>query len=375
MSRKIIIHIGSHKTGTSSIQRSLYNNKSLLKRYNIEYFTKSTHILKYQILDNVGNYVYYNLKSKKFIISSKLSEDLKKTSPSKTIIISSEDFWNIDYNEYKIFFNELKKEFDEIDIIAYIRRQDELALSLYQEILKMDSSYYNQLISLDDIFIKDPQKTPFYNYYQIFDNLLRFIPKERIKIKIFEKKLLKNQNVVDDFFNLIGINNDYQRFSENISVSSNQLQVLKILHKRRVDPIVRKYIIEQIKKNDKKFYPKKSSAKLFYNKLKNHNRELNRNFNISKNEYLFTDNFDQYGYSEENNAEIIKSEITNLINSRYWSLYCFSILFKHKIIKGYMYILYHIFSFFRLFFPGVSFLRKIEKNYIDRIFSMHRQIS
>ena len=375
MSRKIIIHIGSHKTGTSSIQRSLYNNKSLLKRYNIEYFTKSTHILKYQILDNVGNYVYYNLKSKKFIISSKLSEDLKKTSPSKTIIISSEDFWNIDYNEYKIFFNELKKEFDEIDIIAYIRRQDELALSLYQEILKMDSSYYNQLISLDDIFIKDPQKTPFYNYYQIFDNLLRFIPKERIKIKIFEKKLLKNQNVVDDFFNLIGINNDYQRFSENISVSSNQLQVLKILHKRRVDPIVRKYIIEQIKNNDKKFYPKKSSAKLFYNKLKNHNRELNRNFNISKNEYLFTDNFDQYGYSEENNTEIIKSEITNLINSRYWSLYSFSILFKHKIIKGYMYILYHIFSFFRLFFPGVSFLRKIEKNYIDRIFSMHRQIS
>ncbi|RQW61711.1 hypothetical protein [Vibrio viridaestus] len=132
---KLIFHIGTHKTGTSFIQRYLNLNKSKLMSSGILY---PTSIISG---DNHGDFAN-SFKSSDEKLSLKMLLDLKNeidTSKCDTVLISSECFLenkiipsNLSVRLSKVFCN---KDYD-VSFIAFIRPQFDWFTSLYNEIIR-----------------------------------------------------------------------------------------------------------------------------------------------------------------------------------------------------------------------------------------------
>ena len=134
--KKIYIHTGQDKTGTSSVQQMLFDNRlKLNEENNISFFTTDikNRLIKY------GNSCCWikidkrNVKNDASIVSPEiLAQNLAKL--PNDVIMSAECFaWIFDKKELLIFKEELSKFFDKIIIIVYIRRQDKQIISLYQQ--------------------------------------------------------------------------------------------------------------------------------------------------------------------------------------------------------------------------------------------------
>lgn len=137
--KKVFLHIGLEKTGTSAIQYFLKINKYLLKQHsNIcipQYRAKDSvfthHRLAKSFFSNQNiakkHRSYSNFELRRFL-------DLIKSSPASTIIISSELFAFYNTGEVEQLNNYLS-DFD-VQIVLFLRRQDEYLEAQYAQHLK-----------------------------------------------------------------------------------------------------------------------------------------------------------------------------------------------------------------------------------------------
>jgi hypothetical protein len=131
----LLIHVGLHKTGTTSVQNQLYRHRECLLAEGILYPTSglfgSQHALipgsvipKHFFLDRVQRSLCTNdyLKA--------LSEEVAHTNPS-LVILSSEVFSEITHNRLACLgiLNELKLGFQSCNLLLTIRKPQDLALS------------------------------------------------------------------------------------------------------------------------------------------------------------------------------------------------------------------------------------------------------
>lgn len=137
MKKILYIHVGVNKTGTTSIQKSLDENKDYLKDNNILYPSAGKiwngHFKLAWELGAGGN--------EKQKIASKnswqeLYDEVDLHPHCTKIIVSSENFLLINSPHQLSMVKELFKDFD-IKIVIYVRRQDLWVESLYLQAIKM----------------------------------------------------------------------------------------------------------------------------------------------------------------------------------------------------------------------------------------------
>jgi len=166
---KLLLHIGTHKTATSSLQLFLRKNETVLESQGI-----------YYPIPPGGKKNFNNFANKLATGSSqetiKTFQEVYRTASKKGlhhVVISAESFYamtnfygnhlNSDLDSY--FFNErklikqLKKAcspFKEVKIVCYFKPQDEFASSIYNQEIKntfgISSSYLNYLKLRPDLF-------------------------------------------------------------------------------------------------------------------------------------------------------------------------------------------------------------------------------
>ena len=146
--KKLILHVGTHKTGTTYLQRILLKNKYKLLMQGILYPTTKYHPVGQQRLA----YAFNNMNSP-HIKSSDTKEldnvflELKRylnDEDHKFLLISSE---NISPNSEPRLLNLIKNFFSgyEVHVFIYVRRQDDYIESLYREHIKIpncEKSYF-----------------------------------------------------------------------------------------------------------------------------------------------------------------------------------------------------------------------------------------
>lgn len=150
--KEIIIHIGSGKTGSSSIQRALF--KSLRKNedqsitYPLILERKSTQIFCFGFsdFDNVPSkmrkQVNNDQKSFKKFQQSIRDEFKAKTKDAETVLVSSEYFFRsteVEISRLKTFLKSLG--FTSFKIILYVRDPRDFYISLVQQSLKKGSKF------------------------------------------------------------------------------------------------------------------------------------------------------------------------------------------------------------------------------------------
>tara|TARA_R110001583_G_scaffold181353_1_gene338567 strand:+ start:11145 stop:12191 length:1047 start_codon:yes stop_codon:yes gene_type:complete len=282
---KVILHIGLHKTGTTSIQQFFAKNRDELGELDYACYTQEGYFRE------DGN-AYFLLKQENWYSSERqcqidiphLLANIKK-SKKKRIMISSEAF---SWCENKAYIEELKAQLlnvaNEVLILAYVREPLSFAVSLYTEGLK----YPNSLSVLTDYkypcLSRVNLANKFLNGHYTFGNLLPWkeVFHNDLTVRSLEKEKLLSGNLLVDVIKIVGLgeseellkkalNHHWENESFNLLQVHYLTSIYQFLNNFEDSHRLKSLSYELIKrklhclKSDKKFKVKEDTAsKYFY---------------------------------------------------------------------------------------------------------------
>ncbi|MCR5452017.1 MAG: hypothetical protein K6F00_05250 [Lachnospiraceae bacterium] len=247
---KLIVHLGTPKTGTTAIQFFLHDNAKRLMELNYDFpdvkevFTEDRGF--FNIDNNESSYANGNFIIDTLALSAykegreSFEELLKHVFPdiaeyyrtvipdNKTdfdmfiayikerlskhnVIISSENLWTFSYD----FLKKLKAEIEEeIEVVVYLRRQDKYVESMWNEVIKL-GVVSDTVQEYFDYMIYDEADNHGIHYGRRLKQLIGIVGRENVKVRLYEKESFsKNGGLCFDFLDAIGINDDRENWSE-----------------------------------------------------------------------------------------------------------------------------------------------------------------
>lgn len=221
--KKLILHIGRHKSGTSSIQKSLSSSSSLLSSIGILYplFGRNGAFgIAHHRLAKMLNPQLSHRPDIKAIVNE-ISNEVKNS--EETILLSSEAFQQISNFTYiREFLAELNPH--SILIICYFREHLDYAVSSYRQFIHANSNYIN-----------------FLDYNKRFGSMENFISNwssiGKFKMKWFSSNSLLDNDIISDFLNVAKINLRLTSFRMNPSLGGD-LFFLKLLFNFKGKPLL-----------------------------------------------------------------------------------------------------------------------------------------
>jgi hypothetical protein len=210
--RKCFIHIGMHKTGTTSIQLAikehaaeLYKQGYLYPPIGPENEFKAHHDIARYLMKDTGHMPISEIEEDLFNIIGKTNLD---------VILSSEDFLRaLYYNpaRFQTFINKINGYFQVIYIIIYLRNQASFLQSNYFERLK-----YGFKMPFDDYveqrLVHDIDEFPL--DYTKFLSIAERLDGSNLIVRSYD--LVRKSGAVSDFFSILGA---------ELSTHSDQLRV------------------------------------------------------------------------------------------------------------------------------------------------------
>jgi hypothetical protein len=244
--KRLYVHIGLPKTGTTAIQYFLHENRASLKRAGYLYPGKETahHCLGWRMAGMKGW-----LASEEAAIedSRKIFREINESN-SANVIVSSETMSEglIDHaGRLRAILGEELLSAWEIKIIVYIRRQDHWLESWYMEVVGSKDPPANS-----DTF---PEFLLHYReYVQIdYETFLRpwseLFGRENIIVRIYEKEQ-QPQGIIQDFLSVIGVSPDGNFRSTasefiNLGLSHDAVEIIRLCNRERdFDPAFRLFL-------------------------------------------------------------------------------------------------------------------------------------
>jgi len=196
----ITLHIGTDKTGSTAIQKLMYYNKDILKQIGWLYpelmpMAGYRHWILFDLLENEKNRKTFK----------KNLQNIEKNS-----LLSFEEFYNLSDENIKVFISELKRYDQDIKILIYLRRQDEKEISGILQGIKTGNIFNMQ--NFEFVY------KPILDYYKIIKKWERYVGKENIIIRPYNKKFLpERDSLIKDFFKY-GMNLDYEQSKQKLII-------------------------------------------------------------------------------------------------------------------------------------------------------------
>ena len=210
---KLILHIGTEKTGSTTIQQSLFLNRKVLKSNGFNFIQSAgerNHIkLAMWATDDDKSSSYFefkNIKTKEERITHKedfaniFDIEMKSLRQDETVVISSEHLHSRvnSVNEVSKLKFLLDSYFDEVQIICYVREQSAMCSSFYSTAIKGGGK-----VSLNDFTSRCVPSSLYYNYNEMLKVWESVFGGGVITLKIFDRKAFKNGDLLEDFYSLV----------------------------------------------------------------------------------------------------------------------------------------------------------------------------
>ncbi|KKD61339.1 hypothetical protein RN22_06365 [Grimontia sp. AD028] len=320
---KLILHIGSHKTGTTSIQESLIDNKELLLSKSISIFSENPNgeaILNGDCscwIPCMSDTVFdEDLKTSKLRLLFERAASFSRKMKTEKVIISCENFsWLFYYKSIKKVKLEAYCFFSDVEIVVYLRRQDQHLLSHYQQASKAKGpafGFYSG-IDLDDL-VTDEQLDLYLDYNYRIGLWGDVFGDDKLSIRCFEKTALTGGDAVTDFFSLLGVDYNGGLFRSNVSLRSNDIYIGHIINRLDLCADFESYI-RKLNFQGRKFTARKDVMQSFIERYDVSNDAINRRFKIRPDRGLFNRNIDSYADNIKKNDiyefDFIISKILN----------------------------------------------------------------
>jgi predicted 3-demethylubiquinone-9 3-methyltransferase (glyoxalase superfamily) len=267
--KEVILHIGLHKTGSTSIQKALKGyNKDGVKAID---FKEENHSIPMYTIFSENRYDYHIWRNENYCrgdIEKKKNDYLKILSSEcgndkiKTLIISGEDLSVLNNSEVKILADYLRTKNVKTTIICYVRDPLSWIASNSQERVKAGWP----LIKIDEIFKRSIQ-----NYMQYFG-------RENIQIYDFQESIKLTDSIVSHFSEILSIDIK-EPLRENESLNAVQFALMQFLNTISINTNLdktRNIVRNKIRKLSSKLLSKnreKLDKQQFVNYISSANRE------------------------------------------------------------------------------------------------------
>jgi hypothetical protein len=226
MVKTIYIHIGSHKTGTSAIQKFLSTNREVLQQKGFCY--PGNKVAHHDMAREFRTLELPVIAGKPDLATRKYFDEIS-TSRSDTIILSSEGFEGL-YNSVHKLKDFLKDQFC-VKIIFYARSQGERIESMYNQRVKQEVTLLEKPFS---DFVGNGYFA-FLDYYKILLPWGQAFGKENIIVRCYEKEQLPD-GIFDDFIRAVGLPPDknyvFPKEKVNQSLKWDLIEIIRICNTR-----------------------------------------------------------------------------------------------------------------------------------------------
>ena len=201
MKKKIFIHVGSEKSGSSAIQFFMSQNRSELKKFG---FYVPDRDLGFNDDLVTGNQVFYfqslidtqNLSD----LISRLNIFFESIPDNGVALISSENLFSI---KASFIIEALVNNFD-LKFLAYIRRQDDYLISAWKQwYFRYEEDIYSWLLTAT----RDLGR-----WGAILNTYKNFISDDMLVLKIFNRAEFKFGNIVYDFIDFLNLSHCTEGF-------------------------------------------------------------------------------------------------------------------------------------------------------------------
>ena len=313
-----ILHIGTEKTGSSSIQAFLSGNRRALLKDGVFYpdtgavgtqweFVALAHKAPWSMdIGRVLNITdHQSQQTFKTQFLENFTKQITQAGGADTLLISAEHFHSR-LNTHAMV-ESLKSILDpfveDYKILVYFRRQDEVAVSLFSTQVKS---------GFEGIALTLPEPTapaPYYDYASLVTRWASVFGLDKLSGGLYNQALLHDDGILADFCDKVDIDLDGKKIPkwQNSSVSAIGLkfiQAVNKLYKYQGEAMSARERGDLIRRssaaNKGKFYPlSEDQAKSFYARFSDSNEQLRLMLFPENPAPLFLEDFSQYPKTAE----------------------------------------------------------------------------
>lgn len=247
--KTLYLHIGAPKTGTTSIQHFCYDNRKVLEaagycypefpypysknRFRLD-FKRNGLFLQAMFVDDDG--VRHRDREAE-ILKEGLARLQELFQEYDHIILSDEGIWRAAASRRKTIWKELCEEGEKggftIKVVAYVRNQDELLESWWNQTVKHGISESNALTWEE--YLKVYPKYINLDYYALLKAAAAQLGVENVIVRRFHRDFFKNGSLLDDFLDILGLEmtDAYQiddQSLKNNKMSENFCEIKRVIN-------------------------------------------------------------------------------------------------------------------------------------------------
>ncbi len=246
--KTLFVHIGTPKTGTTSIQHLLCRNRSLLEKQGYCYPDFSDLYPGYSTSAN-GRFLVQQIPESDGVDSlleekRRYKEGMERVialfSLYDHVILSNEAIFRATYKRRSDLWEQLKDAGQQhgfsVKVIIFLRRQDQYAASLYNQNVKVNTRTHGAgLQKTWKQYITPPcPKERSFDYYERLESIRAVLGKDAMIVRRFDKKYFYKDSLQAEFLHLIGLEytDEYQQKLSQInqSLPGNTLEIMRLLN-------------------------------------------------------------------------------------------------------------------------------------------------
>lgn len=242
--KTLYLHIGTPKTGTTSIQRFLLQNRKVLKKYGY-CFPKFPYKYRHVYNNRNGHFLvgkcYYpdrsrNHKLEQFRFNEGMSHVRKCFEKNDNVILTEETLWRCLYTRNQLA-KDIKAHADAhkycVKIIVYLRRQDAFLISFWKQKVKHIKS---AMVQTFEERLREALENERYlfEYASRLDELASIFGKDNLIVRRYQSDSWENGSLIDDFLHCIGLEHTEDFLNPpsdyNPSLSENMAYMKRIIN-------------------------------------------------------------------------------------------------------------------------------------------------
>lgn len=293
---RLILHIGSHKTGTTSIQGWLHDKRHDLESHGVSFVTAPPEAHLHRVLGFVdpsslvpgGMHV---------IDPDGLAESFANAACA-TVVASSENFsFFFEKRSIEALRDITETHFEQVVIVTYLRRQESHAVSHHQEGAKPLRRAEEQLFGFAPTALPDmsPDLDLYLDYEQRIGMWIDVFGRENVIVRPFDRARMAGGDVQQDFAEIakldgVGLE---QRDDLNTSLGLSGATVGHMMNARPLSSPLKARILARLP-DDPPLLPSQAEACAFYARYKQGNIRLNARLGNTAGEDFFSDDFSWY---------------------------------------------------------------------------------
>jgi hypothetical protein len=300
--RRLWLHIGSHKTGTTTVQDTFLFNRSLLLQRGLAFVHGTAESHLHQYLASIDP---KSILPAGFALTdpAAFATHLAR-GPADVVFASSENF--------SFFFTQqavddlaaaVRPHFDDVRILAYIRRQDRHAISHHQEGARPER--LPEGVLWGHALTALPEPAAHQRLYLDYDQRLMLwenaFGRGSLHVRMYDRAHLANGDVVNDILGLMGLNEGGSADDglvrvpdKNLALGQQKAKVGHLANAITTDALLTRSLLRALPQNDDRMLPSAEAARAFLEPYRESNRALNARLGLTPYPDLFPDSFDDY---------------------------------------------------------------------------------